>query len=118
MSTKNTASLSDTCKRYLGKPLLQTSQISDWKKRPLTEDQLHYASLDAHCLIGILDALLLEKGIDCGLQVALPQYNIEQWISENLETIQLLQSGKPLKQISKQPKKIDDSEDEHEQDEA
>lgn len=94
MNKKNAASLSEACSRYLGKPLLKSSQLSDWKRRPLTEAQLHYASLDAHCLIGILDVLLLEKGIDCGLQVATSQYKVSEWIAENSEIIQKLQSDK------------------------
>lgn len=77
----------------MGKPLLKSSQISDWKQRPLTELQLHYASLDAHCLIGILDALLLERGIDCGLQVAVPQYGIVDWMAQNPGAARALQRG-------------------------
>lgn len=32
-------------------------QLSDWDFRPLSIDQLVYASLDAHCLLSILDIL-------------------------------------------------------------
>ncbi len=41
-------------------------------------NQQQYASLDAHCLIGIFDALLLEKDIDIGLNVAKGLYNWKQ----------------------------------------
>ncbi len=98
--------------------MLKTSQISDWKKRPLGQEQLHYASLDAHCLIGILDALLLEKGIDCGLQVALGQYNIQDWIASNLETMRNLETGKIncTKNVRDQDLQGEESEEEEDED--
>jgi len=39
----------------LGKEIDKNQQLSNWKRRPLREDQLRYAALDAHCLIGITD---------------------------------------------------------------
>jgi hypothetical protein len=91
------ASLSDACKRYLGKPLSKINRLSDWQARPLTKSQLHYASLDAHSLIGIFDALLLEKNLDCGLKVAINQYNVEDLIAEN----RILISNFPVKRQSR-----------------
>ena len=43
--------------RTLGKKLDKTFQFSDWEKRPLSEEQLHYASLDAYCLLEVYDYL-------------------------------------------------------------
>lgn len=80
--------MSETCQRYLGKPLLKTSQLSDWKHRPLSPAQMFYASLDAHCLIGVLDALLLEKNVDSGMNVALAQYQIHDILEQNKTKVQ------------------------------
>jgi len=52
-------SLSDAAHRFLGKPLNKTEQVSNWDERPLQQSQLIYAALDAHCLLGILDSILL-----------------------------------------------------------
>ena len=43
---------------FLGKPLLKTEQMSDWDRRPLSEPQLRYASLDAHATLALMDAML------------------------------------------------------------
>lgn len=59
----DTKSLSNACQRYLGKSLNKFEQLSDWNSRTLTESQQHYAALDAHSLLAILDVLLLEKQI-------------------------------------------------------
>ena len=40
----------------LGLPLDKHYQISAWRRRPLKPEQLHYAALDAYCLLGIRDA--------------------------------------------------------------
>jgi hypothetical protein len=39
----------------LGKPLNKDRQMSNWNARPLSEAQLQYASLDAHCEVLLLD---------------------------------------------------------------
>lgn len=41
----------------LGMPLDKTYQLSDWERRPLSEDQLTYAALDAYCLLEVYEVL-------------------------------------------------------------
>lgn len=41
----------------LGMPLDKTYQLSDWERRPLSEEQLLYAALDAYCLLEIYEVL-------------------------------------------------------------
>ncbi|CBN77309.1 conserved unknown protein [Ectocarpus siliculosus] len=59
---RSTPSLSKTCEAWLGKPLDKTECASKWDVRPLTADQVRYAALDAHCLVGIFEEMLLERG--------------------------------------------------------
>ena len=44
----------------LGKPLCKGEQMSNWELRPLRKSQTHYASLDAACLIPILNKLVVK----------------------------------------------------------
>ncbi|CAN0224628.1 unnamed protein product [Ectocarpus sp. 6 AP-2014] len=59
---RSTPSLSKTCEAWLGKPLDKTECASKWDVRPLTADQVRYAALDAHCLVGVFEEMLLERG--------------------------------------------------------
>jgi len=43
--------------KVLGKRLDKNQQCSNWAARPLSQDQLNYAALDAHCLIQLWDVL-------------------------------------------------------------
>jgi hypothetical protein len=43
---------------------LSLLQVSNWESRPLRDSQLHYASLDAHSQLALLDALSLSMGGD------------------------------------------------------
>ena len=36
----------------------KTLQVSDWFKRPLTEEQLNYAAMDSHYLIALRERML------------------------------------------------------------
>jgi len=51
-------SLGALCRAALGQGLDKTLQCSDWSQRPLTQDQLQYASLDAWALLPLLQQLL------------------------------------------------------------
>ena len=45
--------LSLLVERTLGRRLNKTFQVSDWERRPLSHEQLHYAALDAYCLLEV-----------------------------------------------------------------
>ncbi|TKY55979.1 Exonuclease mut-7-like [Spatholobus suberectus] len=50
---KQSKSLSTICAEVLGFTLSKELQSSDWSCRPLTEEQITYAAMDAHCLLDI-----------------------------------------------------------------
>ncbi|KAK7275710.1 hypothetical protein RIF29_16832 [Crotalaria pallida] len=52
-ASKQIKSLSTICGEVLGFPLSKELQCSDWSLRPLTEEQITYAAMDAHCLLEI-----------------------------------------------------------------
>ncbi len=49
--------LSALVESLLGLPLNKLDQMSDWNKRPLTENQVIYAALDAFVLLEVFEAL-------------------------------------------------------------
>ncbi|TMW87536.1 hypothetical protein EJD97_019814 [Solanum chilense] len=53
--SKQTKSLATICQEVLGISLSKELQCSDWSQRPLTEEQMQYAAVDAYCLIHILE---------------------------------------------------------------
>jgi ribonuclease D len=50
-------SLAAVVERELGVWLDKTQQTSDWRRRPLTEEQVRYAALDAEVLLDVYAAL-------------------------------------------------------------
>uniref|UniRef100_K3W9R8 3'-5' exonuclease domain-containing protein n=1 Tax=Globisporangium ultimum (strain ATCC 200006 / CBS 805.95 / DAOM BR144) TaxID=431595 RepID=K3W9R8_GLOUD len=56
-NAKNALSLTGVAELYLGKPLDKRARMSNWERRPLTRAQLHYAALDAHVLVRILQQM-------------------------------------------------------------
>ncbi|SCP04880.1 exonuclease, putative [Plasmodium ovale] len=52
------SSLNDICEKILNKKLNKHLQLSNWNKRPLTKEQIEYASLDAYVLIQIEEMLI------------------------------------------------------------
>ncbi|XP_077162395.1 exonuclease mut-7 homolog isoform X3 [Paroedura picta] len=60
--------LSLLVQHVLGKPLDKTEQLSNWEKRPLREEQILYAALDAYCLLEIYTKLQQDlAGFDLNL---------------------------------------------------
>lgn len=62
-SGEKKCSLKAQAETHLGLSLDKTEQRSDWGRRPLSEEQLHYASLDAACTL-----LLYEQQLERGLR--------------------------------------------------
>ena len=58
---RDTPSLKKVCVRTIGKGLDKAQQCSDWARRPLERAQFLYAALDAHVLLSVHDALLLQR---------------------------------------------------------
>lgn len=54
---KGEHTLATVCQRELGLAIDKECQTSDWRRRPLTADQVRYAALDAEILLRVLDAL-------------------------------------------------------------
>lgn len=52
---KQAKSLAAICNEVLGISLSKELQCSDWSLRPLTEEQIAYAAMDAHCLLEIFN---------------------------------------------------------------
>ena len=54
-------SLRRVCARTIGVQLDKTQQCSDWARRPLEQAQFMYAALDAHILLQVYEALLVQE---------------------------------------------------------
>lgn len=57
---RNPMSLKNLTKEYLNCDLLKTQQMSDWSRRPLSSQQMHYAACDALVLLRLHDAISCE----------------------------------------------------------
>lgn len=53
--------LGNVCKEMIGKEICKGERMSNWERRPLRQAQMHYAALDAYCMIPAL-IKLIEKG--------------------------------------------------------
>ena len=58
---EDTPSLRRVCARTIGLQLDKTQQCSDWARRPLEQEQIVYAALDAHILLQVYEALLARE---------------------------------------------------------
>lgn len=82
-------SLSEACHRSLGRPLDKSQQTSNWNARPLSPAQVQYAALDAHCLLGVLAANVVDT--DCGLDEIRRLYS-SQSDSDLVDTVDVVVS--------------------------
>lgn len=57
MDAEGGHTLREVCRRELGKPLDKSQQTSDWSQRPLSDEQVEYAALDAEVLLSLLERL-------------------------------------------------------------
>lgn len=51
------SALTNLVQLCFGKPLDKSNQFSNWNNRPLREEQMTYAALDAYCLIEIYETI-------------------------------------------------------------
>jgi hypothetical protein len=57
-NSQSPGGLTGMCRTLLGKPLCKQEQCSDWNRRPLELDQLHYAVMDAYVQVILWKELL------------------------------------------------------------
>ncbi len=73
----STASLSSLLDRFLGISLPKGDRLTDWLRRPLTDDQLRYAASDVEYLLELTDIL----------QAELDRENRSEWAMEECELL-------------------------------
>lgn len=83
-SSTSPSGLSFLVQRCLGNPLNKSQQFSDWERRPLLPEQIHYAALDAYCLLEVY-AYLKSKALSED-----PNFQVEptlEWIKERNQKV-------------------------------
>ena len=53
----HSGSLSSTCVKVLGKPICKEFTLTNWERRPLLLNQVHYAAMDAFIVLKIEEKL-------------------------------------------------------------
>jgi hypothetical protein len=86
-SGERRCSLQAQVERRLGYQLNKTEQRSDWSRRPLSPEQLNYASLDAVCTL-----LLYETQIAHGLR---GDYELRARVQKTQESLPLMPTASP-----------------------
>jgi len=49
------SSLAHVCQQVLGKELCKAQTLTNWRKRPLRKNQIHYAALDAYAVLKVYE---------------------------------------------------------------
>ncbi len=76
--------LSALVESLLGLPLDKRDQISNWSRRPLRENQVVYAALDAYVLLEVFEALKNRSG-DVGASATF-EYHVQELIRSKNKT--------------------------------
>lgn len=99
----HTLSLKTLVKQYLNCNLVKTQQMSDWSRRPLTDEQLHYAACDALVLLRLYDAMCCdaeEMAFDNGNSEGFRLDSILKDYSFDSTELQMKQEKKRLKKFA------------------
>lgn len=75
----------------MGIPLSKELQCSDWSQRPLTEEQMQYAAVDAYCLIHILEVFkskAVTEGNSVESTTGLQLYHLDLGLKQIFDTQQ------------------------------
>lgn len=54
---KEKVGLASICEKILGKPICKEYTLTNWQRRPLNMNQLHYAAMDAFIVLKINEKL-------------------------------------------------------------
>ncbi len=76
---QGSASLAALSRAFLGVDVLKGDRLTDWRRRPLTEDQIAYAASDVENLLALADAIGAE----------LDRRGRRQWAEDECETLRL-----------------------------
>lgn len=79
--------LSKLCHDQLGFALRKDQQMSNWRRRPLNDSQVHYAALDAFCCVQLFDRLLAGVAEESGSEVAEVRAQLERELGKDFTLI-------------------------------
>ena len=57
--------LSAVCKKLLQQEICKGERMSNWEMRPLRKAQMHYAALDAYCMLPAIEKMI-QMGAESG----------------------------------------------------